>query len=281
MQQVEHEEIEDFKDWLIRYGRGKETADQYARNVKRAYQRKDPVRRLVDSELSPKYLRLIRASLRAWAEYKGDRALEAELKKVRLPPALSRRESQPLSELEWKDLRREINNAYYLRDPMKANLGMLVCRGFRRSDVLRMKKKEVTDALRKGVLEYEGKGRKRLRFTVTDAWSEYLEIFTSYDKWSRVEDLICPTARADTRRDSAGKAVARALKKCGSRVGLEAQDVYPHLLRHTYATLYYQRCKDPAKLQAHMQWSDISTAMGYVSAGGVEELDGIAESLFE
>jgi len=279
--EIEESELEEYKLWLRKYGRSKDTAEQYAVNVRRAYAVGGPLERLVDTELSPKYLRLIKASVKAWAEFHHDDDLVAEIKRVKLPTAIRRKESVPLTEKEWRNLAQEIDEADYIPEPMRGELGMLVCRGFRRGDVLRLKRKEVTTALRKGVLDYEGKGRKRLVFTVAPSWRKYLELFADFDKWDRVEDLICPAASERTRRDSAGKAVSRALEKCGSSIGLDSEDVHPHLLRKTYATLYYAKCLDPAKLQAHMQWADITTAMGYVNAGTREELDAIADSLFQ
>jgi integrase len=273
-------DLADYRLWLRKYGKSKDTADQYADNVRRAYAAGGPLERLVDTDLSPKYLHLIKASLKGWAKFCGDTELQDELNKMKLPPALRRKESVPLTKEEWNNIRTEIEEASYLKDPMRAELGLLVCRGFRRGDVLRLKRKEVTTALRKGVLDYEGKGRKRLLFTVAPYWRGYLEIFADHKDWNRVEDLISPRSNPEKRTESAGKAVYRALEKCGSRVGLDPEDVHPHLLRKTYATLYYAKCLDPAKLQAHMQWADITTAMGYVNAGRVEELDAIADSMF-
>jgi integrase len=280
---IEQSELQSFEAWLLRYGRGQDTADQYVKCVRLSFEGRDPLHKLTDKDLSPKYLRLIKSSLSAYADYSDDPELASDLKRMRLPPPKRRKDKVPLTETEWSNLREEISEASYLQhfEPMRAGLNMLVCRGFRVADMLRIKRKEVSDALRRGVLDCEGKGRKRLRFTVADYWADSLETFDrNLSDWERVEDLICPRSAAHSRRASASKSVSRSLKKCGRFVGLDAEDVHPHLLRHTYATLFYNMVKDPAKLQAHMQWDSIEVAMGYVNAGNVEELDEIAGSLF-
>jgi integrase len=249
--------------------------------VRRAFDEyEDPVEKLLDRSHSPKYLHTIRASLRAWADFTDDTELVADLSKkaLRLPPALRQKEKPPLSKQQWLDLREEIEVSSDLHEPVRGELGMLANRGFRCGDVLRLKRKEVHDALTAGVLNYVGKGRKQLTFTVASHWRPYLEIFADYDDWDRVEDLVAPSAHPRTRNDSAGKAIARALKVCGRSIGIE--DLNPHLLRHTYATQFFRICRDPEKLRAHMQWASIETAMGYVREDNREELDALAESMF-
>lgn len=279
---IPQEELDSFKTWLVRYGRAPDTAAQYARNVRRAFEEEDPLDKLTDRDLSPKYLHLIKASLKAYSEFSGDSDLLLEVQKVRLPASRRRRGGVALSRDEWIALREEIDEWDRLKEPMRAELGMLVCRGFRSGDVLRLKRKEVTRALKKGVLEYEGKGRKRLQFAVSDNWKPYLEIFADHDKWERVEDLISPGAKeGPTRRKAAGKAVARKLEKCGERIGLDPEDLHPHLLRKTYATLYYDKCRDPEMLRQHMQWASVEVAMGYVKERSQKELNAIADELFD
>ncbi len=279
--QISSEQLDDYQLWLKKFGRSGDTAEQYAKHVRRAYAAGGPFVQLTESDLAPKTLQLTKAALKAWAEFIKDMGLFSELGRVRLPPALRQTEDVPLTREEWNSLRVEVDDASYLKEPVRAELGMLVCRGFRCGDVLRLKRKEVTTALRKGVLNYRGKGSKRLNFTVADSWRGYLEILADHKEWDRVEDLICPSSKPKCRTKSAGQLIARALDKCGARVGLDLDNLHPHLLRHTYATFYYDKCKDPAKLQHHFQWSDIQTAMGYVAAASAEELDAIAESLFD
>lgn len=281
--QASNEQLDKYQLWLKKYGRSPATAEQYAKHVRLAYEAGGPFERLVDVDLSPKTLQLTKAALKAWALFQGDSELLGELNKVRLPPAIRQKEDVPLTMPEWTKLRREIDEkATYLKDPMRAVLGLLTCRGFRCGDVLRIKRKEVVTGLRKGVLDYEGKGRKRIKWTVADYWRGYLEVLVDYKDWERVEDLICPKSPpGKTRRESSGKAITRALEKCASNIGVDVEDIHPHLLRHTYASFYYDLCRDPKKLQDHMCWSDIKIAMGYVAASSKDELDSIADDMFQ
>lgn len=282
MPQPPLDELESFRSWLMKYGRSESTADQYAAHIRRAFELDDPMMRFSNRDLSPKYLRLTKAALKAWATFSEDASLLKEVDQLRLPPALRQKEDVPLTSDEWKGLRLEVDSAEYLCDPVRAALGLLVCRGFRCGDVLRLKRSEVVTGLRKGTLNFKGKGSKRLNFTITDSWRVYLEVFLDDKDWERVEDLVSPKSpKGKTRGKSAAQVLSRALDKCCSKAGISPEDMHPHLLRHTYATLFYDKCKNPAKLQVHMGWGDIKIAMGYVNAGNQEELDAVAESLFD
>jgi integrase len=280
---VPADQLEAFQVWLRKYGRTASTADRYAKCVSVSYKEyDDPTEKLIDDDLAPLYLRTLRAALKAWAEFHNNSDLAEELSKIRLPPGIRQAPKAPLSVEEWRILRKEINEGKWLtNEAMRAELGMMACRGFRVSDVLRIKKEEVEEALLQGVLAYQGKGRKRIEFTVAPIWRPYLEILAAQGgEWERVEDLISPKSKPKARRASATRKVERTLIRCGKKAGIE-KSLHPHLLRHTYATRYYEACKDPMMLKEHMQWSNVNTALGYVDAGKVTELDKVASSLFE
>jgi site-specific recombinase XerD len=281
--EVPESQLKEFELWLRKRGRTQATAETYVKKVSDAYRNhQDPMEKLIDDDLAPKYRHLIRASLKAWFRFQGNHKLEEELLEVRIPPSVRQGLKTPLTVEEWRALRKEIDEGKWIRnEAMRAELGMLACRGFRVADVLRLKREEVELAMKSGVLRYLGKGRKQLEFTVAPVWKPYLECLADHDEeWNRVEDLICPNSKPSAKRASATRKVERTLIRCGQQAGID-KELYPHLLRHTYATRYYEACQDPAKLQKHMQWGDISVAMGYVDAGNREDLDAIADSLFD
>ncbi len=61
----------------------------------------------------------------------------------------------------------------------------------------------------------------------------------------------------------------RVVDKAAARAGLEGIRLSPHVLRHTFATLYVQNGGDPFSLQRILGHSDIKTTMIYVNLAGV------------
>jgi integrase len=118
---------------------------------------------------------------------------------------------------------------------------------------------------------------------VIPTYRRFLEILPDYNGWDRVEDLISPrSSPGKLRRRAASKAAARALNVCAERAGID--DLYPHRLRRTYAVEYLRAMKtDPeavVKLQQHMQWASLATAMQYVDHHRGAELDVAAEAMW-
>jgi integrase len=281
MRRPSEENLEAFHEHLLKYGRVRGTADLYVHDIDKAYREGGPVARLGNSDLAPKTRRHILAACRAWAKWKGDAELLLELERMKLPSPARRTAKIPMSEKDWFRLLDEIDDAEYLDEPMRSVLGCMAARGFRCGDVLRLKRGEVRDALDTGTLAYEAKGGRRLEFGVLKTYRRYLEALVAYPKWKRVEDLISPRAHPHTRRRAASRQAERHLDVVAESAALEG--VYPHRLRRTYATHYLRQLKgDPealAKLQAHMQWSNIQTAFGYVDWQERETLDKVAEKM--
>lgn len=272
-----------FREWLEEFGLAEGTIDVYVYDMGQAFANGGILARLRDDDLAPKTRRHILAAGRRWAEYKSDAKLLASFKRIRLPAPRRKIAKTPITRDELFDLVDEIDGADYLHDIARAQLGMMMCRGFRCGDVLRLKRKEVISALKTGTLAYEGKGRRRLEFSVLDSYRRYLEVFPEYKNWDRVEDLISPySTPGKKRRKAAAQASTRYLHKVGKRMGLEG--LYPHRLRRTYAVEYLRALKgDPeaiVKLQQHMQWASIATAMQYVDHDRGAELDVAAERMW-
>lgn len=280
-------ELLDFHDWLLDEGVSADTAEAYAGDVARSFRLADgPRDRLRDDELAPKTRRRILAAFRRWAQFQQDADLAEKLRRLgkRLPAPARKIPKNPLTREEWFTVLDEIDSADYLHDAMKAQLGMMASRGFRCADVLRLKRSEITAALSSGELNYQAKGARRLRFRVLDAYRPYLELLSDYRRYRRVEDLISPqSAEGRGRRRAASRAVERALIVVGQEV--EIDELYPHRLRRTYASEYLRALgNDPEalpKLQQHMQWGSIATALEYVDHERGAQLDAVAEEMMK
>lgn len=278
-------DLASYQAWLRRRGTSEGSIEQYSFQVTRLLEGEDPVTRVADKKLSPKYRRLLKAAATSHARFSGDEALIEQLSSIKLPAPVRRRVQMPLTERAWKNLRVAISDSP-LRPPMRAVLGVMACRGLRSGDVLRLRRSEITGALKKGVLSYVAKGDRRLEFGVGPSWRRCLEIFAESFSGlgnKQVVDLVVPHSPERTKTKSASAAVVRSLRRTADGVdldGYDLDDLHPHVLRRTVATLMYTALgNDPAKLTAWMQWASVTTAMGYVDHAHREELDAVADKL--
>jgi integrase len=280
-------DLDPYEAWLRRRGAGSGTIKQYRMHAARTINGQDVFDRLTDRSLSPKYRRMCRAAALSFARFNKDAALIEELGDVRLPAPVRKTAKVPLSESAWKAVRAEIDAADYLKEPIRAVLGLMSTRGLRSGDVLRLKRSEISSALKTGVLSYVAKGERRLEFGVLKSFRPYLELLEaafSGTRASAVCDLIALRASAETKMTAAAETVSRMLTRVGEAVGddleVDPDELHPHKLRRTYATLYYEACgRDPMKLKQHMCWSSIETAMSYVDHDQRDELDLVADKM--
>jgi len=261
----------------------KTTAEMYAHDARSAAECGFK-ERLRDEALAPKTRHRILAAGRQWAKFREDAELAAGLSSFRLPPARRKKAKVPCERDQLFMIIDELAKADYLTEQMRAVIGMLACRGFRVSDVLRIERGELIQAKESRMLVYLAKGRRRLEFGLIKTWAQHaITLADMPGDWGRVEDLICPRAKPVTRRKAAVRAVQRSLNKLARRC--EIPNVYPHRLRRTYAVEYLKHQKnDPEallKLTQHMQWADESTALQYVNHVRGRELDEAAEKIFE
>lgn len=277
------DDLKAFEDWLVDQGLASTTADMYRQDARSAAECGFK-ERLHDEALSPKTRHRILAAGRQWARFRGDEDLATTLTSFRLPPARRKNAKVPVGREQLFKIIDALPNADYLAPPMRAVIGMLACRGFRVSDVLRIERGELVQAKESRMLVYLAKGRRRLEFGFIKTWEHHaIALADTPGEWLRVEDLICPDSKPKTRRKSAVRAVQRALNTLADHCDIPK--VYPHRLRRTYAVEYLKQQKgDPEallKLTQHMQWADESTALQYVNHVRGRELDEAAERIFE
>lgn len=275
-------QIDEFHKWLINRGRDPTTADVYVTHVTLAMEDADPIRgRLLNKSLSPNTRHLALAALRSWAKYTNDMALRETLDDIRLPPARRVTVKKPLSRVELKRFIEAFDDQEDA--PLKAVVGLMLKRGLRVGDVLRIRREEITNALRTNVLSFVAKGNKTLEFGVTRAFKDCLVILADQPKYGRVKDLLSNSQGTEAQKLGAAKMnVRRYLKEIASDAGIDPTEVYPHRLRRTVATYFLEKVGgDLTKLKAWLQWESIATAASYADYHTREELDEAGEKLFD
>lgn len=264
--------------WLEANGREARTVRQYLCCLRRCLACEDgPTGRLLDRGLAPKSRRVYLAALRSWATYAEDAGLVKRLGQIKLPPAVRVQAKVELDRDTWRRLVLHLQEQS--ATPMRSVLLIMALRGLRCGDVLRLRRRELDDALRTGTLAFEAKGGRRLEYDVGPI-REHLEVLAQQRpagraSWDRVAELLAAS------HDSATRAVRRALARYAA--ALQIDDLYPHRLRRTYATHYLRALdRDPQaliKLQRHLGWASMTTAAGYVDATNAEELSQVGARL--
>lgn len=240
-------------------------------------------RMLTSSEFAPNYRRHIAACLRSWARFSKDEALLSRLEDVKLPAPVPRDIREPLEFEKWVEVREFIENSN-LKPAKRAVCAIIAVRGIRCGDVLRLKKKDLSDAVSSGTLVFEAKGERWLRYNARPLIT-YLEVLLSY-RWKnakRVRNLVCPKSREDKCQDTAGREIRRAFDSIAVQVGMDPGDLFAHRFRHTYSTYFLlQMAGDPEavfKLQEQMGWARLDTAANYLRRSRREELNEVESAL--
>ena len=228
--------------------------------------------RATNRALAPKSRHLIVSSWRAYARYTKNGQLIAELDEIRLPPAARKKPQAPLPDDIYRQLRESLTD-----DPLDAVIGMMACRGLRRADALGLERREIRRGAEDGQLSYRGKGDKRHEMTVLSTFARHVRAlhvgFESTPRSKIAVDLVSGNA------DAAAKRIDKRLAAIARELGFEG--MHSHLMRRSYATAFYEKVKDPVRLQQHMGWAAVQTALGYVDHARREELDQVAETLFD
>lgn len=273
---VTDSKLDAFDEWMRRRGLSDGTMKLYRRNLRRCGKTSNLTDRLRNRDLAPKTRHTNKASLAAWAKFTKDAELKEELEELRLPPGNRMKPKSPLQPSAWASFIRYVRTSDKIPAHVRAILLIMALRGLRISDVLRMKRKDCVAALRTGRLIYEGKGNKRPDIAVAQIREPVQMLVDASSDWKTVTNLF-----GDLSMDDCGQVVRRAQHKIGET--LEIDDCHPHRLRRTYAVEFLKANKgDPqalVKLVAHMGWSGIQVASGYVDDVDRDELERVGANV--
>lgn len=266
-----------FGRWLLERGRSEGTVEVYQSSLRQCAHTPALTSRLVDKDLAPKTRRTSLAALAAWANYTDDPKLTKHLKEIRLPPSVRVKAKIRMEVDEWKKFVRATQRDKKLGAPVRVVILIMALRGLRSGDALRIRKREVGDALKTGKLSFEGKGRKRHEIAAKPIYAELEALYAERGSWERVRDLFGKHGHAR----SVSNTVARAVKRIAKKAKIDG--VHPHRLRRTMAHLFLDKLgPDPRaiqKLQAYMGWSNVATALGYVDDIAKADVDAIGAEM--
>jgi integrase len=242
--------------------------------------------RLIDDDLAAKSRRSNRAALLSWASFTDDDALAKKVKRIKLPPPTRAKPKIPFDHEQWRRLVKEIRTNKTLDDEpaIRAALLLVAMRGIRMSDALRVRRVDVMSALRTDRFAFFAKGQRRIEHSAGPVKEALVALSRIKEPWVVVEDLLvsdrCKSngyAKRHTAYIRMDRALRHLAKKCGIR------DVHGHRFRRTYATAFIKALgPDPLALQklvAHVGWTSITTASGYIDAVNREELDKVGADL--
>ena len=270
-------ELQAFETWLLGRGRSSETATLYVADVRLCLADEKGLKgRLLGKRLAPSTKRHNLAALRAWARFQKDEALLLELGDLKLDVPEAVVEKVPLSDKEWSKI--EIAIEAMDDEVVSACLSMICIRGFRVGAIPALTRKQIKDGLETKVLVFESK-RRTVKYSVKP-FRHCLELLLDglvTERKKTVGDLLCPDAE-NSFKAARGK-LQRWIRVVGQRAGIPCQAMYPHRLRRTYASAFYQETKDIAALKQHMGWASLDTALGYVDHDRREELDQAADNM--
>ena len=279
-------ELEGFQGWLRSRGRAESTQRKYSRALSYLFSFKDVLEPILNRKYTPNYRHFLVSSLRQWSLYKNDMELFKKLNRgtLKLPPAIRTQARTPCDRDLWFSLMDLLEgDETDFEPPIRSVLGLIVTRGIRCGDVLRVTKKEIDNALRTGVFAFEGKGSRRIEYNAEPIKQYLVEL--SEQRWpkrARLYDLICPDAKRP--EESASRKIRRYIDLLADEVGVDREDLFAHRFRHTYANEFLSELSgDPRAvflLQEQMGWAGPETARSYIAIAGRKELNEVETRLF-
>ena len=268
-----------FDDYLRDRGLLARTRRAYGGVVSRAKDGDVPayVRKLVRDRAPEGTVVQARAAAAHWLRFKG--ASEAEIRAV-LPPTRGRK-GKRREALSPEALRRFLELAAGVRDPLRTILLLLPRTGLRISEVCTLRVGDVKQRDGRTYLDFRGKGDKHRLVPVGEAGAELLR-----EAAERVT-VRHPTAAEDRPLFSlaAGRPVAPSTVRDALVVLRKGEPglatLTPHVLRHTYATRALAAGMDIPRLQAILGHESITTTQRYLHptvddlADAVDAIDGL------
>ena len=171
-----------------------------------------------------------------------------------LPDILTDEEAKRLIEIP--------NKRYYTGLRNKALITLMINTGLRVSEVTKLKTNHV-DLNSRSLKVVNGKGHKDRNLIIPEHTAELLKQWNK--KRSQGEYLF------NTKEGKQLKVryIQAMIKRYSVRATID-KNIYPHTLRHTFATNFYRQTKDIETLRKLLGHSDISTTQIYITLANID-----------
>jgi len=156
------------------------------------------------------------------------------------------------------------NKRYYTGLRNKAMITLMLNTGLRVSELIDLKSQNI-DLTKRTLKVVNGKGHKDRNLVIPEKTAELLK------QWNKKRAGNTERFYFNTKD---GKPLSRIyvflmIKRYTRRAGID-KHVYPHTLRHTFATNFYRQTKDIETLRKLLGHSDISTTQIYVTLANID-----------
>lgn len=255
-----------FETWLRSEGRSRGTIEKYLRDMQ------ELARWLDGRELTKEAAALWReyllsggyapvtanSKLAAANAYCRCMGMDIHLKFAKIQRKLFREQSKELTQVEYRHL---VETAYNAGNERLALLMETICAsGIRVSEVPYITVEAVKSE--KAVISLKGKIRTVL---LPGKLCRKLLKYARKQKIASGEIFLTKSGKSFSRRQ-----IWAEMKRLCKIAGVEPSKVFPHNLRHLFATVFYRACKDIARLADVLGHSSIDTTRIYLVTSGAE-----------
>ena len=267
MRKITIDQIAAFEDYLRSEEREQSTIEKYLRNIRvfTAWLGDAPVTKsaviawkehLLAEKYAPATVNAALASLNAFFKSAGWE--ECRVKALRLQRKVFRDPSKELTRNEYDQL---VNVAY---ERGKTRLGLLmetICAtGIRVSEVRYI----TVEAAQRGKTEISLKGKIRTIMLPGKLCRKLIK-YAKRQKIVSGEIFLTRNGKGLSRRQ-----IWAEMKAICKAAGVESSKVFPHNLRHLFATAFYRACRDIVKLADMLGHSSVETTRIYLISTGTE-----------
>ena len=259
--------LSDFADYLRAEERSAGTIEKYMRDVRKFFcwladKSLEKVQvsawraQLLADGYAPETVNSMIVALNRFLDFIG--CSDCRVRTLRIQRKLFRRQERELTRAEYERMVQTAERKGQQR--LALLLEAIAATGIRVSEV----KYLTVEAARAGRAEIALKGKIRVILLPNKLCRKLLK-YAKKQKTVSGEIFLTRNGKSLSRRQ-----IWSEMKHLCKFAGVEASKVFPHNLRHLFATVFYQACKDIAKLADVLGHSSIETTRIYLITSGTE-----------